>query len=115
MVELRRSATSFRRYGSSGLVWDDKLVLGANVENQNQDVDNRSTGVTQQKQSQNVKSISMFDRSKSQGAQPYIRVKVASTSKDLKCSKSTCWSCGILGNKVLSNINPSQLPKDIGN
>ncbi|KAI4377136.1 hypothetical protein MLD38_014819 [Melastoma candidum] len=28
MAVLRRSATSFRRQGSSGLVWDDRLLAG---------------------------------------------------------------------------------------
>ncbi|XP_014515899.1 MAPK kinase substrate protein At1g80180 [Vigna radiata var. radiata] len=37
MAGLQRSAVSFRRQGSSGLVWDDKLVSAELNNDQNQD------------------------------------------------------------------------------
>lgn len=51
MAGLQRSTTSFRRQGSSGLVWDDKLLSGElnKLENREKD-DNKSTNLKNSKQ-----------------------------------------------------------------
>ncbi|KAK7330133.1 hypothetical protein VNO77_24319 [Canavalia gladiata] len=96
MAELQRSVTSFRRQGSSGLVWDDKFVGDQNEEakgNQNQQ-QNERVEVRGQRLNQSVGSIATLERSRSTGTKPYRTVTVAPPSKDPPSPKlPTCALC----------------------
>ncbi|KAE9601826.1 hypothetical protein Lalb_Chr13g0301951 [Lupinus albus] len=85
---LQRSVTSFRRQGSSGLVWDDKFIqnLNQNEENQREE---KSDGPSE-----------TLKRSRSVGARPYRTVNVAAPSIDPPSPKvSTCGLCGFFSKK----------------
>jgi len=97
MAELQKSLASFRRQGSSGLVWDDKFLSGLN---QNQlEQESASTGT--------------LERSRSAGARPYRTVNVAPTSVDPPSPKvATCGFCGLFGKPVAaSSTHKSNKPK----
>ncbi|CAL0327782.1 unnamed protein product [Lupinus luteus] len=78
MTELTRSVTSFRRYGSSGLVWND---------NPNQGVDNGSNEIMEVRKSQSVRSVPIFDRNKAE-EQFYGMKKVASLPNGSSSTKA---------------------------
>ncbi|XP_014508289.1 uncharacterized protein At1g15400 [Vigna radiata var. radiata] len=87
MTEFQRSVTSFRRQGSSGLVWDDKFITG--LENQNQSQQG-------QREPQDVESSARLERSRSDGARPYRTVNVAPASIDPPSPKlATCGFCSV--------------------
>ncbi|KAJ9163127.1 hypothetical protein P3X46_022829 [Hevea brasiliensis] len=67
---LKRSATSFRRQGSSGLVWDDKFLSGELKQNKD--------NVKSTTRSSNGK----MQRSRSEGGAIYRTVKVSSSPND---------------------------------
>ncbi|XP_020231562.1 MAPK kinase substrate protein At1g80180 [Cajanus cajan] len=82
MSELQRSVTSFRRQGSSGLVWDDKFISGLQKEQANE----------------KEGSVGGLERSRSAGARPYrtVNVAVAAPSVDPPSPKlSTFAFCGL--------------------
>lgn len=119
MAEMRRSATSFRRFGSSGLVWNDKFRSGFNEENQNQEAnprryqeENASVEIARElRQSQSVGPINTLERSQSEGACPYRTVMVAPPSKDPPSPKATCWFCGIFGKPDVATYHPNPKSK----
>ncbi|WJX90258.1 hypothetical protein P8452_72173 [Trifolium repens] len=90
MAELQKSLASFRRQGSSGLVWDDKFLSGLN---QNQ--------LEEQQQSTGSSTATTLERSRSAGAKPYRSVNVAPPSRDPPSPKvATCGFCGLFGKPV---------------
>ena len=102
MVELQRSVTSFRRQGSSGLVWDNKVISGLHGElsqaRPNQQDNNEPREL---RQSQDVGSISTLERSRSAGARPFRAVTVATASKDPPSPKvAKCGLCGLFRKPV---------------
>ncbi|KAE9587577.1 hypothetical protein Lalb_Chr23g0275351 [Lupinus albus] len=104
MAELSRSIISFRRYGSSGLVWNDNIIFSVNVENQNQGVDNGSNEIIEVRESQSVRSVPIIDRSKSEAqGMP----KITSLSKGPSSIKGTHWFCGIF-RKLMVTKNQSK-------
>ncbi|PNY13547.1 hypothetical protein L195_g010203 [Trifolium pratense] len=92
MAELQKSLASFRRQGSSGLVWDDKFLSGLN-QNQLEE---------QQQQQQSTTAGSTLERSRSAGARvPYRSVNVAPPTRDPPSPKvATCGFCGLFGKPV---------------
>ncbi|WCJ29678.1 hypothetical protein M5689_011295 [Euphorbia peplus] len=83
---FQRSTTSFRRQGSSGLVWDDdKVIKGDSLQNKENKDDNFK-----------------MQRSRSAGAgHGYRTVKVPSPQVDPPSPKvSGCGLCGIFGKPV---------------
>ena len=87
MRGLQRSTTSFRRQGSSGLVWEDKFLSG----------DLNQMKLNNQ---ENPGSDGMMRRSRSEGGDGpmYGTVKAASPSMDPPSPKvSGCGFCGIFG------------------
>lgn len=92
MAELQRSVTSFRRQGSSGLVWNDKFLSGLKDLNQpnpnQQETDPRP-----------------IVRSRSAGARPYRMVTVAPPPKDPPSPKvAACGGfCGLFGKPVAAS------------
>ncbi|EEF37904.1 MAPK kinase substrate protein At1g80180 [Ricinus communis] len=89
---LQRSTTSFRRQGSSGLVWDDKFLTGESHQN-NEKAETSSNGKLQ--------------RSQSAGGVIYRTVKVSSSPNvDPPSPKvSGCGLCGIFGKPVSASTN----------
>ncbi|TKY54882.1 hypothetical protein E2542_SST19296 [Spatholobus suberectus] len=110
MTELQRSVTSFRRQGSSGLVWDDKFIAGLKNQNQNQEA---KTNQNQQEsevrgqrkmQGQGVGSIATLEHSRSERACLYWTVNVAPPSIDPPSPKlSTCGFCALFRKPILGN------------
>lgn len=100
MAELKRSVTSYRGTGSSGLVWNDKYVSEskdpnqASADHQGSDDENQIVEHRNLRQSKSVGASvdSTISRSQSTGATIYYRkVKVAPPSKDPPSPKlSTC-------------------------
>ena len=89
--QLQRSEISFRRQGSSGLIWDDKLVAGA-LQNQTTKQEGDDAGEPRVE----------LQRSRSTGGgggRPYRTVKVPSPTVDPPSPKfSGC--CGMFGKPV---------------
>ncbi|CAO2822701.1 unnamed protein product [Amaranthus hypochondriacus] len=88
MEGLQRSAISFRRQGSSGLVWDDKLISGELKPEDNQD----------QKDDQKID----LRRSKSDGGnrRVYRTVKVEQAEDPPSPRVSGCGFCSVFGKPV---------------
>ncbi|OIW19749.1 hypothetical protein TanjilG_18559 [Lupinus angustifolius] len=85
---LQRSITSFRRQGSSGLVWDDKFIQNLN---QNQNEENQR--VEREGNSEGPSDTLME-------ARPYRTVNVAEPSIDPPSPKvATCGLCGFFWKK----------------
>ncbi|KAI6681704.1 hypothetical protein NL676_035585 [Syzygium grande] len=102
MVGLQRSAKSFRRQGSSGLVWDDKFLSGdpSNQTRSNQQQANRKADRHRElRPSQSTGSIDTAHRSQSNSRQPCHAIKVGSPSPPDPPSPrvSHCGLCGIFG------------------
>ena len=87
MSGLQRSTTSFRRQGSSGLIWDDKFLSGDLNQMKLNNQENRGSG-------------GMMRRSRSDGGggHMYRTVKAASPSMDPPSPKvSGCCFSGVFG------------------
>ncbi|XWS70678.1 hypothetical protein CRYUN_Cryun03dG0067500 [Craigia yunnanensis] len=85
MSGLQKSTTSFRRQGSSGLVWEDKFLSG---------------DLNQMKLNNNNNQENMMRRSQTDGGggHMYRTMKAASPSVDPPSPKvSGCGFCGIFG------------------
>ncbi|KAK3436594.1 hypothetical protein EUGRSUZ_C01136 [Eucalyptus grandis] len=98
MAGLQRSAKSFRRQGSSGLVWDDKF-LSEDPLNQtkpnHQQVNRKADRHRELRPSQSTGSTT---QSRSTGSQPCCTVKVESPPLDPPSPRvSSCGLCGIFG------------------
>ncbi|XP_054820775.1 uncharacterized protein At1g15400-like [Prosopis cineraria] len=96
MAELKRAVTSYRRTGSSGLVWNSKSVSEIRDPNQtsaNQgDDEHRIVETRSLRQSKSVGATAdLVGRSQSTGTMIYRKVKVVPPSKDPPSPKlSTC-------------------------
>ncbi|XP_050213274.1 MAPK kinase substrate protein At1g80180 [Mercurialis annua] len=88
---LARSTTSFRRQGSSGLVWDDKVITGEFNQNKEKAPENNGN----------------LQRSRSAGGVMYRAMKVSSPPRvDPPSPKvSGCGLCGIFGKQVSGSNN----------
>ncbi|XP_048233477.1 uncharacterized protein At1g15400-like [Ricinus communis] len=113
MAGLQRSAVSFRRQGSSGLVWDDKALSGelnqvANSNsNQKQEHDHHQQehqeiqeklDIKQERDVKPSRSISTIERSRSNGGQRGYRTgKVSPAFEPPSPRVSACGFCGAFG------------------
>ncbi|KAG4977232.1 hypothetical protein JHK86_036706 [Glycine max] len=87
MTELQRSVTSFRRQGSSGLVWDDKFIAG--IENENKQESGDGSRATLQR--------------------PYRTVNVAPQAMDPPSPKlATCGFCALFRKPVSAKPTKSK-------
>ncbi|CAI9782480.1 unnamed protein product [Fraxinus pennsylvanica] len=89
MTGLQRSEISFRRQGSSGLVWDDKLTLEVKKSEHN-DNDNKPR----------IESKPEITRSRSNRGNAYRSRTVATAVDPLSPKVSGCGICGIFGKPV---------------
>jgi len=111
MTELQRSVTSFRRQGSSGLVWDDKFITGLENQNQNQNQEAKANdqNPSGQREVQGVGSSARLERSRSDGARPYRTVNVAPASIDPPSPKlATCGFCSLFRKPVTAKPTKSK-------
>lgn len=106
MAGLQRSTTSFRRQGSSGLVWDDKLLSGElnKLENREKDDDKSSTVKNSKQQEAEVKVAASrtgggsFERSRSNGGGRNYRTGRVSPAIEPPSPKvSACGFCSAFG------------------
>ncbi|THG14727.1 hypothetical protein TEA_015658 [Camellia sinensis var. sinensis] len=92
MDGLQRSAISFRRQGSSGLVWDDKFLSGKLNQTKPKDHQQADEGKRDHRASQ-------MQRSRSNREHTYHTVKdVGPTINPPSPKLSACGFCGMLGN-----------------
>ncbi|KAI7987911.1 MAPK kinase substrate protein [Camellia lanceoleosa] len=90
MASLQRSAVSFRRQGSSGLIWEDKYFSGdLSVMKQRQEA-NKEFGGLRKCQSDGSTTVVKIDCSRPSGVKP-----IASKTIDPPPSPkpSGCWFC----------------------
>ncbi|XP_043817628.1 MAPK kinase substrate protein At1g80180-like isoform X1 [Manihot esculenta] len=107
MAGLQRSAVSFRRQGSSGIVWDDKFLSGELNQVANQNQEHQQQRELQEKldinQERDVKpsssgSITTIERSRSNGGQRAYRTgKVSPAIEPPSPRVSACGFCSAFG------------------
>lgn len=113
---LQRSATSFRRQGSSGLVWDDKFLIEdsiTKVKPPNININNDEQDNKGKEDFREAKAKAGLSRSQSAGGRVYNRtVRVSSsvpTNVDPPSPKlSVCGICGVFGKPASAHQSKSQ-------
>ncbi|XP_068649400.1 uncharacterized protein At1g15400-like [Aristolochia californica] len=103
MEGLQRSSVSFRRQGSSGLVWEDRFLSGdlSQMKKMEEEVEFREL-----RPSYSVGSIGMLGRSRSNGGGKAWRTGKVSPAIDPPSPKvSACGFCGVFG-KSSNNQRP---------
>ncbi|KAH6756653.1 hypothetical protein C2S53_001774 [Perilla frutescens var. hirtella] len=109
MDGLQRSATSFRRQGSSGLVWDDKFLSGELNKLADQQKEDYRNKKSQQLKTVDNKSSSAaensarsggltIERSRSTGGRGYRTGRVSPALEPPSPRVSACGFCGAFGN-----------------
>ncbi|XP_057505330.1 uncharacterized protein At1g15400-like [Actinidia eriantha] len=115
MAGLQRSVTSFRRQGSSGLVWDDKLIScelnqSVQTEDDNKDKAQQPDQQDQVKEAEPcpaVGSINTIDRSRSSGGGRAFRTgKVSPAIEPPSPRVSACGFCSAFGKKDKTRRRP---------
>lgn len=89
MEGLQRSAISFRRQGSSGLVWDDKLVSG--------ELNKEKDGDESTDQNDHQKSELRRSKSDGGGRQTYRTIKIEQAEDPPSPRLSGCGFCSVFG------------------
>ncbi|KAK7294107.1 hypothetical protein RJT34_16990 [Clitoria ternatea] len=89
MAGLQRSEVSFRRQGSSGLVWDDRLLSGE-LNKLNKEEDQQQKG-----EIKDLKPINTVQRSRSTGG--YRTGKVSPAIEPPSPKLSACGFCAAFG------------------
>ncbi|XP_062089820.1 uncharacterized protein At1g15400-like [Humulus lupulus] len=108
MAGLQRSVTSFRRQGSSGMVWDDRFLgelhqLSQKEEQERKQAQEKTHGEGDQDQKADVdpvkslKPINTVDRSRSNGGRGYRTGKVAPAIEPPSPKVSACGLCSPFG------------------
>lgn len=100
MAGLQRSTTSFRRQGSSGLVWDDKCLTQLASQKHNQQRTPENQGKLDINQDNDVnpplpRPISNIERSRSNGG--YRTGRVPQAMEPPSPRVSACGFCGAFG------------------
>ncbi|XP_059641749.1 MAPK kinase substrate protein At1g80180-like [Cornus florida] len=105
MAGLQRSSVSFRRQGSSGLIWDDKFLQSAEIlDETNHKKDNNNNHEQQQqlkeaKPPRAVRSINTLDRSRSNGGggRGFRTGRVSPAIEPSSPKVSACGICSAFG------------------
>lgn len=101
MAELQRSALSFRRQGSSGLVWEDRLLSADHSNQANKKEEKAEAGQVefrQRRPSQSVGSTGVMKCSRSDGVERGWPTDKGTPSIDPPSPKvSSCGLCGVFG------------------
>lgn len=111
MAGLQRSEISFRRQGSSGLVWDDKFLAGALNQVKQEEEERKEEGggggrEGKQPPSQSPPPITLMERSRSTnggGGQAYKTVQVAPAIDPPSPKVSGCGLCAAFGKPAKSH------------
>lgn len=102
MTGLQRSEISFRRQGSSGLVWEDRFLSG-DLNQMKQKEEEESKEFRESRTRQRDGSTGALERSRSDGARVYQTVKMPPPAVDPPSPKvSGCGFCGVFGKPVNS-------------
>ncbi|KAJ8774747.1 hypothetical protein K2173_017193 [Erythroxylum novogranatense] len=97
MAGLQRSAVSFRRQGSSGLVWDDKFLSGE-LNQEDQDGENQEKKQETDVRRASSRSATTMGRSRSNGGQRGCRSgKVSPAIEPPSPKVSACGFCSAFG------------------
>lgn len=116
MAGLQRSVTSFRRQGSSGMVWDDRFLgelhqLSQKEEQERKQAQEKLHGEGDQDQKADVdpikslKPINTVDRSRSNGGRGYRTGKVAPAIEPPSPKVSACGLCSAFGKAPKNKSN----------
>lgn len=104
MAGLQRSSVSFRRQGSSGLVWEDRLLSGDLNQMKQKD---EGVELRELRHSQSVGSVGMMDRSRSGGGR-WRTVKVSPAIEPPSPKVSGCGLfCRVLGRSATTKQRKS--------
>jgi len=106
MAGFQRSTTSFRRQGSSGLVWDDRFLSGDLSKTRPNPKDKEMVEFRDLRPSRSVGSVGMLERSQSTGGGGHAAyrstVKVEPPTLDPPSPKlAGCGLCGLFGKSVM--------------
>ncbi|KAI4355724.1 hypothetical protein L6164_004471 [Bauhinia variegata] len=97
MAGLQRSEVSFRRQGSSGLVWDDKLLSGE-LNKPNQQEQGQERDKAEIKEVNAGTNVGSIERSRSNGGNRGYRTGKVSPAVEPPSPKlSACGFCGAFG------------------
>ncbi|KAK4265236.1 hypothetical protein QN277_026316 [Acacia crassicarpa] len=109
MAELQRSVTSFRRQGSSGLVWKDKFLSASqghnHPNNHHQQPPNPAPHRSRSAGGQPYGAVNITLPPKHDGAPPYQAVNITPHPKEDPPSPKvpTCGLCGIFGKQPVAD------------
>ncbi|KAJ8637640.1 hypothetical protein MRB53_011907 [Persea americana] len=95
MAGLQRSSVSFRRQGSSGLIWEDRFLSGElNQKKQKEEGEKEIGGL---RHCQSVGNIGMMERNRSGEGRAWRTVKVSPAIEPPSPKVSGCGICGVFG------------------
>ncbi|KAJ7962881.1 MAPK kinase substrate protein [Quillaja saponaria] len=104
MAGLQRSAVSFRRQGSSGFVWDDKLIseelnkVNEKQDKAGQEQDHEKAEIKEIKTTRTVGSVNTIERSRSNGGGRVHRTaKITPAIEPPSPRLSACGCCSAFG------------------
>ncbi|XP_010250033.1 PREDICTED: uncharacterized protein At1g15400 [Nelumbo nucifera] len=94
MAGLQRSSISFRRQGSSGLVWEDRFLSGElDQMKQKEEGEQEGAEVRELTKSKSVGSAGIMERSRSNGGRGYRTGKVSPAIDPPSPKVSACGFC----------------------
>ncbi|PIA65569.1 hypothetical protein AQUCO_00100811v1 [Aquilegia coerulea] len=96
MAGLQRSEISFRRQGSSGLVWEDRFGELKKKEEE----EGNEEGDSEFRELRPSKSVGHMERSRSNGGRGYRTGKVTPSLDPPSPKVSGCGFCGVFGKPV---------------
>ncbi|KAI3455344.1 hypothetical protein Pfo_012007, partial [Paulownia fortunei] len=122
MAGLQRSAVSFRRQGSSGLVWDDKLLSGELNQLANQQKENKKNKPQQVNKEDDAAAATnslragglKIERSRSNGGRGFRTGKVSPAIEPPSPKVSACGFCSAFGkNNKTRRLPPKSGKRDV--
>ncbi|PIN10134.1 hypothetical protein CDL12_17277 [Handroanthus impetiginosus] len=120
MAGLQRSAVSFRRQGSSGLVWDDKFLSGElnQLANQQKEDNNNKPQRESKEDSAAARSSSpaaglTIERNRSNGGRGFRTGRVSPAIEPPSPKVSACGFCGAFGKSKKTRRRPPKSGKRV--
>ncbi|KAF8393242.1 hypothetical protein HHK36_021483 [Tetracentron sinense] len=102
MAGLQRSTTSFRRQGSSGLVWEDRFLSGELNQIKQKEGEEKAE-FRELRPCQSVGSIGMLQRTRSNGGRGFHTGKISPAIDPPSPKVSGCGFCGVFGKPVTTH------------
>ncbi|KAM0934978.1 hypothetical protein DsansV1_C29g0206971 [Dioscorea sansibarensis] len=106
MAGLQRSVETFRRSGSSGLVWEDRFSGEINKNQEKQQQKKEGEEGQELRRSRSTGSGAVMERSQSNGGRGYRTGRVSPALDPPSPKVSGCGFCGVFGKP-----GPSKKPK----